>query len=74
MQLEIDAIERGEAYNDTQTSLGLHRWTIDGQEFELTFLASGYHQHTRRPLHIDGQRLSDEQRGGISFEQPTAFA
>ena len=50
----------------------LRAWEISGQNFELTFLADGYHQHFRaHPINVTrGQRLTSAQRGGISFAEP----
>jgi hypothetical protein len=72
-QLVIADLRRGEPEDAKQASLGLRRWTIDGHNFELTFLASGYRQHIRqKPIHVvDAQRLTTTQRGGISFDQPS---
>jgi hypothetical protein len=51
----------------------LRAWEINGHNFELKFLASGYHQHFRaQPIHVaERQRLTNSQRGGFSFAEPT---
>jgi hypothetical protein len=70
--LVIDDLERGDPPDEKNRSLGLRPWTIHGHNFGLTVLAAGYRQHTRSvPVHVtNGQRLTAEQRGGISFAQP----
>jgi hypothetical protein len=46
------------------------RWTLDGNEGEISFWSTGYAQFTRRlPTHHVRQSLSLSERGGISFEQ-----
>lgn len=44
-------------------------WTIDLQLGEINLKSSGFEQIVRKqPMYIDGQVLSLEQRGGISFD------
>jgi len=72
--LEVDGIERHEPEDERQRAAHMTLWVIDGHEFGLRFLATGFRQHFRaRPIEVESQRLSAEQRGGFSFEQPTAF-
>ena len=72
--LEIADVHRLEAETDRQQNAGVRRWRIEGQGFELRFLAAGFHQHFRAlPRRSRSQRLSPDQRGGISFAQPTVF-
>lgn len=49
-----------------------YRWTLDGNEGELSFWATGYSQFTRHaPAHpTTGQSYSLSERGGVSFERP----
>jgi hypothetical protein len=69
--LRIDSVRRGEPENEQQAELGLRPWEIAGHNFDLSFLARGYRQHMRQqPLH-GGQWLDDQERAGLSFEQPT---
>jgi hypothetical protein len=73
--LEIADLHRLEAETDRQRNAGVSRWRVEGQEFELRFFATGFHQHFRAlPRQSASQRLSSDERGGISFAQPTAFA
>ena len=53
----------------------LRRWDFVGHNFELSFLALGFHQHFRmRPIHVVGEQfLSREQRDGISFATPSEW-
>jgi hypothetical protein len=47
-------------------------WTLDGVEGNISFRASGYKQFFRRPpLHVQGQVLALDERGGISFDRVT---
>ena len=71
---EIDSIERGEPENDQQREQNVRSWTIDGS-LGLSVGASGFHQHFRsRPIGpLRSQRLTLEERGGISFARPTYF-
>ena len=63
----MDGISR----EPVEDRLGYDQWTIEA-DLALRFRAAGYRQIVRRePLHVPGQRLPFEQRGGISFsEQP----
>ncbi len=46
------------------------RWTLDGNEGELSFWATGYSQFVRhQPAHHTSQSYSLVERGGISFER-----
>jgi hypothetical protein len=72
--LEIADVHRLEAETDRQRAAGVSRWRIEGQDFELRFFAAGFHQHLRAlPRQSASQRLSLDERGGVSFAQPTAF-
>ena len=43
-------------------------WTIDGVQGSIRFVATGYKQYLRRkPVQAQGQELTHEQRGGLSF-------
>jgi hypothetical protein len=45
-------------------------WTLAGHDFRAQSCAPGFTQHLRRrPIHATRQRLSVEQRGGISFDE-----
>jgi hypothetical protein len=48
------------------------RWTLEGNEGEISFWATGYTQFTRRlPTHsLSGQSFSLADRLGISFDRP----
>jgi hypothetical protein len=73
-QLLIDGVDRLEPEADGQRPAGLCPWHIDGHDFDMTFIASGFRQHFRaRPLHTRYQTLSADERGEISFAQPTHF-
>jgi hypothetical protein len=64
-QLSIGAIERSAAGEH-----GLFSWTIGGDLFTMSFSAAGFTQYLRRaPIYVPGQRLSVEERGGLSFGQ-----
>jgi hypothetical protein len=72
--LEIDGIHRRDVENERQFNAGVRPWTIEGHDFELSFLASGFRQHFRaRPFKTSSQRLDLGERGGISFAQPSDF-
>jgi hypothetical protein len=69
-RLEIDAIRREDPVNDRQVTTGTRPWVIDGHTFDIRLLASGFEQIFRRPpVLTEGQRLSDEARGGVSFDR-----
>jgi hypothetical protein len=64
-QLSIGAIER--AGPDEH---GFFAWTIEGDRFTMSLSAAGFTQYLRRaPLHLPRQRLSAQERGGLSFGQ-----
>jgi hypothetical protein len=64
-QLSIGAIERSGPGEH-----GLFAWTIGGDLFSMSFSAVGFTQYLRRaPIYLPGQRLSVEERGGLSFGQ-----
>lgn len=45
-------------------------WTLRGEDFTLALGAPGYTQYLRqRPIRSPHQRLSTQERGGLSFEQ-----
>lgn len=72
--LQIQDIHRREPENDRHRNASVRPWTIEGHDFELTFLASGFRQHFRdSPVHTASQRLELGARGGISFEQPVSL-
>jgi hypothetical protein len=72
--LGITDLHRLEAETDRQRNAGVRPWRIEGQDFEWRFFAAGFHQHFRGvPCRSASQRLSTDERGGISFAQPTAF-
>ena len=72
--LEIADLHRLEAETDRQRNAMVSPWRIEGQNFELRFFAAGFHQHFRTvPRPSASQRLSADERGGISFAQPTTF-
>jgi hypothetical protein len=72
--LQIQDIHRRAPQHDWDRNAGVHPWTIEGHDFELGFLASGFRQHFRaRPVKSASQRLDLGERGGISFEQPSTF-
>jgi hypothetical protein len=49
---------------------GGRSWTLLGNEFQIRLRATGYTQYFRRPpLHSPHQRLSFDQRGGLSFDE-----
>ena len=49
---------------------GARDWTIDGHEFTITLRAHGFAQYLRqRPIRSSGQRLTVQERGGISFDE-----
>jgi hypothetical protein len=46
-------------------------WTMNLLQGEITFKATGFKQYTRKsPVRCKAQRLSLEERGGISFTRP----
>jgi hypothetical protein len=72
--LQIQDIHRREPENERQRAAGVQSWTIEGHDFEISLLASGFRQHFRaRPVEMATQRLELAQRGGISFEQPESL-
>lgn len=61
----LDAVERV-----GPDPVGGFEWTLAGHEFRLTLHATGFTQYLRRPpMHSSAQRLSVDQRGGLSFDQ-----
>ena len=73
--LEMDALSRTPAVSGDQQPIdGLWEWILDGHDFTFELRASGYRQHLRAaPRLVALQRLSSEERGGLSFEQPTTW-
>lgn len=64
-QLSIGAIERS-----GPDEHGSFDWTLAGDLFTMSLRAPGFTQYLRRaPIHTPGQRLSIEERGGLSFDQ-----
>jgi len=64
-QLSIGAIERS-----GPDEHGFFAWTIQGDLFTMTLRAAGFTQYLRRaPIYLPRQRLSAEERGGLSFDQ-----
>ena len=65
LELWLDALERsGPDEHDA------FEWTLAGQRFSLAVRAPGFTQYLRRPpIHSPHQRLSIDQRGGLSFDQ-----
>ena len=62
---EVDGISR----KPVDDRLGYDQWAIEA-DLALRFRAAGYRQIIRRePLHVPGQRLSCDRRGGISFSE-----
>jgi hypothetical protein len=69
-RFEIDAIRREDPLNDRQVTTGTRPWVIDGHTFDIRLLASGFEQIFRQPpVLTEGQSLSDEARGGVSFDR-----
>jgi hypothetical protein len=65
-EVQISSIERTERQ-------GSHRsyfdWTITGDGLQITFSAPGFNQYIRQPPRLSSsQRLTLEERGGISFD------
>jgi hypothetical protein len=49
---------------------GVRDWTVAGHEFTITLRAKGFTQYLRQlPIRANGQRLTVQERGGISFEE-----
>jgi hypothetical protein len=69
---DIFDIERSDEKPMLDRSGYIWSWTIDGVEGSISFRASGYTQYVRRsPLHISGQVLDWDERGGLSFDRTT---
>ena len=61
----LDHISQSDADRD-----GERDWTIEGHEFTISLRSSGFVQHVRRrPVLRDTQRLSVEDRGGLSLAE-----
>ncbi|MCV6974781.1 hypothetical protein H7J11_09835 [Mycobacterium bourgelatii] len=59
----LDALERS-----APDAAGAFEWTLAGHEFTLTLHATGFTQYLRHPPILSpAQRLSSDQRGGLSF-------
>jgi hypothetical protein len=64
-QLSLDAIDRSGPVEH-----GAFAWTLDGHNFSIILIATGFTQYLRRPpIHTHSQRLPLDQRGGISFNE-----
>lgn len=49
-------------------------WTVQLQEGQICFSSTGYTQYVReRPIHIQNQKLSEEERCGFSFDCPVTI-
>ena|SRR5215472_4730145 len=69
-QLSIGAIERS-----GPDEHGSFNWSIEGDLFTMSLRAAGFTQYLRRaPIYVPGQRLSAEERGGLSFDQYGYYA
>jgi len=69
-QLSIGAIERS-----GPDEHGSFNWSIEGDLFTMSLRAAGFTQYLRRaPIYVRGQRLSAEERGGLSFDQYGYYA
>lgn len=65
IELEIDDLEMSNSKLEN-----LYNFKIVTQQGEIKFESTGFTQYVRKNLqHIDSQKLSWEQRGGISFER-----
>jgi hypothetical protein len=64
-ELSLDEIRHSEPdEHDVRT------WTLDGHNFSIQLQAQGFTQYLRQaPILTDRQRLTDSQRGGLSFDQ-----
>jgi len=64
-QLAIGAIERS-----GPDEHGFFDWVVTGDLFSMRFSAAGFTQYLRRaPIFVPRQRLSVDERGGLSFDQ-----
>jgi hypothetical protein len=64
-QLSIGAIER-----TGPDEHGYFGWALAGDLFTMSLRATGFTQYLRRaPIHTPRQRLSVQERGGLSFDQ-----
>jgi hypothetical protein len=64
-ELSLDAITRSEADQH-----GIRTWVLAGHEFTAQLRAKGFNQYLRRqPILSAHQRLTPEQRGGITFDE-----
>lgn len=74
-RLEIEDIHRRDAGSEQQEQAGVRPWVVEGHDFELILVATGFRQHFRaRPIDAGNrQRLTLAQRGGVSFAQPAGF-
>lgn len=64
--LEVADLHRPPSPDDVADPL----WHLEGHQFDLRFRAPGYVQYFRRaPQHVDGQKLTLAQRGGLSLAE-----
>lgn len=65
IELEIEDLEMSDGGSEN-----LFNFNINTQQGEIKFEATGYTQYVRKyPQHIQGQVLTMEQRGGVSFDR-----
>jgi hypothetical protein len=64
-EISVDTITRSPQQED-----GQRHWVLEGDEFSIWIPAEGYLQYMRRPpILSELQRLSLQERGGISFDE-----
>ena len=64
-ELSLNAIERS-----GPDAHGIFAWTLDGHEFTMRLRATGFTQYLRcPPICSPHQRLSIDDRGGLSFDR-----
>lgn len=64
-QLSIESVDRS-----GPNQRGSFNWVIAGDLFSMNFRARGFTQYLRQaPIYTSRQRLSVEERGGLSFAQ-----
>lgn len=71
-KLLVDLIVRSDSVNKRPTNTYPEwLWTIDCNDGDISFLASGFRQFTRKlPVLSSAHYLSMEERGGICFDTP----
>lgn len=67
--IEVADIRRDGPFASPNGSMTKWKWTIELQQGQIDFEATGYTQYIRKPPFLGGQVLDLDERGGLSFHR-----